>query len=196
MKRERRTYCRYCYARIEGYRGASIPCPGCGQVHLRVNEEKYWTLETPLRDLERLAKGASIALVIGLGVWLWIRAQAKVSLGMGQGYAIGAPIVVLMILWMTASKITHRHTYFRAGLLWSILLPLTGVALVGMGVGGLTANDRAPFGTVVSVVLLSFGAPFLLVGPFAFKTTRWHRDWKARYLAERLHDVADDADGD
>ena len=48
MNRERRTYCRFCYARIPDYRGASVPCPVCGEPHLRAHEERYWTLEPRL----------------------------------------------------------------------------------------------------------------------------------------------------
>ena len=186
MKRERRTYCRLCYARIPNYRGASVPCPACGEPHLRAHEEKHWTLEPRLVKLERQAKGASIVLAIALGAWLWVRGSAKASLGMGQMYAVVSPLIVLLILWMTASKITHRPSNLRAGMMWAVMLPLTGASMAFIGASSWSSEEGSK---LVAVVLFVVAAPLVLLGPFAYRTTRWHRDWRTRYLEERLHET-------
>ena len=135
--------------------------------------------------LERLAKGASIVFAMGLGWWLWVRASAKASLGMGEMYATLAPLLVLLILWMSASKITQRPTNFLAGMMWSVMLPLGGASSAFLGASTWSSEDGS---RVIASLLFVCAAPALFFGPFAFKTTRWHRDWKARYLAERLHE--------
>ena len=183
--RERSTYCRFCYARIADYRGASVSCPGCGRLHQRAHEEKHWTLEPRLVKLERLAKAGAFLPVLGLGAWLWVRGSAKPSLGMGQMYAVLLPLVVLFLLWMTASKITRRPSNFIAGTIWAILLPLFGVALAYLGAEAWSAEEGS---RLVAGSLYVAAAPALLLGPFCYKTTRWHRDWKTRYLEQRRHD--------
>jgi len=188
MNRERRTYCRLCYARIPGYRGASVPCPACGEQHLRAHEERYWTLEPRLVRLERRAKAASLVLALGMGWWLWVRGSAKASLGMGQLYAVVSPLIVLLILWMSASKITHRPTNFRAGTMWTVMLPATGAAAAYLAASSWSEEASSK---TIAILLLVAAAPQLLLGPFAYRTTRWHRDWRTRYLEERLHEAQD-----
>ena len=123
MKRERRTYCRLCYARIPNYRGASVPCPACGEAHLRAHEEKHWTLEPRLVKLEKQAKGASIVLAVGLGWWTGHR---KVLWGF-------AAITVAVAAWLVPALSA-----------WTVSTPRwEWLALVaGTGVGWALARTR------------------------------------------------------
>lgn len=173
---ERRSYCRYCYAPLEGFRGRPFACPACGATHTRELERKYWSREPGLVRLERTLFVGAVLVAFAVSAWLWVKGSAKASLGMGPMYAVLTGLTVFGLLWLTLRKLTGRPTSFRAGLLWTVILPLVGISL------GFLAYEARASSTLLAGLYGGAGLAALALGPVAWKSTAWHRDWRTKRI--------------
>jgi len=166
-----RPYCLRCYQALEARDGPSHACERCGFVNLKLDQKLYWTREPALCDLEGWAKTITVYVLIGLGLLLGIGFGSKASFGTGQGWAVGFPILVGVLLWETASKITGRKPYFRATIVWRILLAIPVVPML------LLVHDlRAK--PVIAAVLLVLSAGSILGVVFLGRIGRSLERWR------------------
>ena len=166
----RRPYCLRCYAPMEAFTGPSHVCERCRFVNLRLDQQQFWTKEHDLRQVEVVAKGAIVLLVVGLALAIVRAFGDQVSFGMGQGWAVGFPIVVGLVLWETASKITRRSPTFRALLVWRVVLGVLGVGAWVLGTDLGLHDLRGVLWLLLGPCLL--GAA-LALGPLARALARW-----------------------
>lgn len=132
VARVQRPYCLQCYAPMSRSHDACAECPSCGAQNLRIDQDNYWSREPWLRRLELCGK-TGVALLVGWMTYVALFAF-QTSFGVAQGMAIGAPILVGIVLWDTVSKLTRSNPYFNAGLFWSILPLLVGAPILLLGV--------------------------------------------------------------
>lgn len=159
-----RPYCLRCYVALAPFEDAVQPCPRCGHENLRVDQRLSWTQEPWLRQLETAAKTLIVLLGLGLAWAIWHGARNTMHLGTGQGWVAGLPILASAALWDTASKITRRDPYLRAGLLWSWLLGIVGGLALFVGGGATAAGTSAgPLiaGVGLGLLLFALGVPRL-----------------------------------
>lgn len=172
-------YCLHCYAPLERFRGASCECATCGRPNLHVDQQRLWTRERRLRELESLAK--SLILIAMGGVAALALMFPGSGVGKGHGMAIGAPILMGILLWDLAS-ITRSESQFRGDIIWPIigwgLGPLSLLVLhalsVQEGVGG--PELSAALFLCVAVTVPAVFSPWI--------RRRWLR-WRAEHIARR-----------
>lgn len=123
------TYCLFCYEELERPRVASVHCPACGRLNLRQDLQDYWTREPRFVRLERALKLVIVALVALASGYLMFPTRQMHGYA-GVGYSAGAPLLIGIILWDTASLATRRRSMLRLELLWPALVFLVGAAPV------------------------------------------------------------------
>jgi ribosomal protein L40E len=141
-----RPYCLRCYARMESYAGTRRACERCGYVNLKIDQQLYWTREKRLRELEGLAKTLIVAFLIGLALLIGVGLKGHRGGGMGQGWAIGFPVLIVVILWDTASKITRYKPYFRATIVWRIIAAVFAVLAALLSIGQPVGEQLSLYG--------------------------------------------------
>lgn len=119
---QRAQYCLYCYEPLESKSGPSQRCGRCGRIHVRINQQVYWSLEPRLRFIENLVKLGIVIFLAGLMVAL------AVEVGMGahrvNTFFIGPLVFLGFVLWWTAGLITRKPRHFSPRMLWSTVLLL------------------------------------------------------------------------
>ena len=128
----RAPYCLHCYAPLEEVAAPSTTCPCCGRANLVVDLRRLWTRERKLRELEQLLKAVVVVLIGAISLTALFNPGVGTS-GHGHGMAVGAPILLGILLWDAAS-ITQRESLFRGSIVWPIvggvfLLPSAALAL-------------------------------------------------------------------
>ena len=88
---------------------------------------------------------------------------------MGQGWAIGLPILVAVVLWDTASKLTRQGPYFRAGLLWSVIGWIVGPFILFVGLMNFV-NNNARQDAVWFIAIGSISSLAAVAGPWLGRT--------------------------
>lgn len=172
-----RPYCLRCYLPLERQSDARQVCSRCGYVNVKVDQGKYWTREAWLCRIEWLAK-AAISLLIAWISWKILFA-GQAGTGMGHGIAVGFPILLGVVLWDTASKITRRQPYFRATIVWSVVIAVLGVLPTLVGV---FASDLPP---MARTVILTVGLGFFGIAAAIPLLGRAYGRWQVRRILIR-----------
>ena len=165
-------YCLRCYEPLRAF-GGSSKCRTCDHVNLRADHSVYWTREPRLIERERLAKAVTLVLAASIAVALF-RYQDRI--GWGEAWTIGAPTIAGLVMWETASMITRRSPYFRAGIVWSALFAIISLPVLAMSLapefGPKTRASLAVAGG--GVLLLAFAMPHV---------SRWLRSWREQRIS-------------
>jgi hypothetical protein len=175
-----RPYCLRCYLALERRKDARQVCPRCDYVNVRVDQRIYWTQEVWLCRLEQIAK-IGIVLLIAWITWQMLFAR-QAGTGRGHGFAVGFPILLGVVLWDTAGKITRQLPYFRATIVWAVILAFVGVLAAMSGTFG---KNIAPLPRLLA---LTFG--YALIGlaiarPFF---GRAYGRWQVRRILARTRE--------
>jgi len=172
-----RPYCLICYAVLSEFRGASTHCSCCGGVNLRIDLQRLWTREPRVLTWEWALKALVLALCVGVGALALF--HPGFGVGRGQGMAIGAPIVIGVILWDLVS-LSQRESSYRSSIIWPVIglifgLPATAVFSIALSNGW-----------SLSAILLSGAASAIffaaMLTPYSRK--RWLR-WRDERVATR-----------
>ena len=177
-----RAYCLYCYGPMAEIRGASEPCPRCGEVNLKVDRREHWTLEPRLVRLEALLKALTVALALALAYPLLIFPSGGHGFA-GVGFSMGAPLLIGFVLWDAASLVTARRSLLRHSVLWP-LLPLTLVAGPALVIAGVGIAIGWPFWRAL-LVGLGLAVPSALLAALMRRLVRGLAARRSSYLAER-----------
>lgn len=167
-------YCLHCYAPLERFDGASSACGACGSPNLRVDLARLWTREHKLRVLENWLKALVCLAMIAIGGLALLFPGTGV--GKGHGMAIGAPIVLGILLWDTAS-ITRKQSLFQLQIVWPIVGWLLGVPMIWL-VLVLGGKLSVP----LQMTLLVTG----VVTTLSAITSPWLRRWWSSWCERRI----------
>ena len=170
----RRPYCLRCYAALPTFAGARCVCERCGFVNVKHDLGIFWTKEKRFRDLEELAKTLIVLFLVGLGLVVALGLKEGSGIGTGQGWAVGFPILIGVILWETAEKITRRKPYFRAAIVWRVVFVILGGPIVLLGVATEPGLAR--------VVVFAVGGALLFVALTAGAWSKRLAAWRDRRI--------------
>ena len=151
----RRPYCLHCYSPLAGASRTSVTCERCDALNVLADQRRFWTLEPGLRQIEKGVKGLLLVLLaLVLGSML---NTSGIHFGKGRIFELAIPIMITVLLWETANKITQRRPHFRAGLFWTAVPLVIGVPLcLAVLLAEEPWSDRGAMGGV-AVGLVAFG---------------------------------------
>ncbi|MFT7484806.1 MAG: hypothetical protein ACI9F9_000650 [Candidatus Paceibacteria bacterium] len=112
-------YCLHCYATLDSLTPPSTHCPECNRINLAVDLKRLWTKERKVRDIEQILKALIVVFLGALSGYILLNSGVGLS-GHGHGMAVGAPIVLGILLWDAAS-ITQKTSVFKGSLIWPIV---------------------------------------------------------------------------
>lgn len=171
-------YCLRCYASLSSKRATSRRCKRCGENNLEVDRLMRWTREERFVLLERLLKFAVVfAMVLVAAVALL---SPGIGSGKGHGMAIGAPILVGVLLWDVAG-LTRKRSQFRADIVWPIIGWFLGLPAAGL-FWALYSNERAGAG---ALWLLGFSVALTLPAILSPRIRRRWASWRESYVEAR-----------
>lgn len=174
---------------------AAERCARCGAVQLAQDRRTSWTRERRLVRLQLATQGLVLAAVLAWTGWMFSRLTLGRAGGhgfAGVGWAVGAPLLVLVLGLDTASLITRRRSVFRMELLWPNLALAVGlgpVLLIG-GVGLVVSRDAWWLSADLGRAALVWIAAWALVGFGVRRLVRRLGRGREAYLAERLRRAA------
>lgn len=172
----RSPYCLHCYTPVERFKGASEPCPACDRPIVKADFGRLWTRERKLKELEDLLKTLVVVAMTIVGALALL--YPGIGVGRGQGMAIGAPIVIGVLLWDVAS-ITRQRSLFRADIIWPIIGLLLGPIFLMFTLALAKDEGREVYyvwaGLTVAIMVPAILSPLL---------RRWWSSWRARHIAE------------
>ena len=175
----RRPYCLRCYAAMERFEGASLPCAACGYVNVKLDQELYWTREPRFVELEAYAKIVVVFGLVGLSALMLYAMSQKPSYGLGQGWAVAFPILVGIVLWDTASAITQRRSALRLAIVWRVVCALLAPwpLLFAVALNPWSRSDvPVALFAVLALVGLLLAAGALGLGALGRQAGRWREE--------------------
>ncbi len=113
----RRT-CLYCFHPFRIERGEA-PCPECGQVQSKAEQQKYWTLHPRWVRFQVMARIGGIAITFGLAVFL---ANQIGGDGASLFWGLGLLILAAGFIWETGGLLTRRESALPLRILWPAIL--------------------------------------------------------------------------
>jgi hypothetical protein len=142
-----------------------------------VDRGRLWTRERRLRRLESLAKGLILITMASVAAMALLFPGSGV--GRGHGMAIGAPILLGILLWDLAS-ITRSRSQFRADIVWPIIGWLLGPLSILVALALWIEESRHPLLLILAILCAAVTLPAIFAPLIRHRWVAWREAHVAR----------------